>query len=89
MAKASEKFPLRIFRLHTPPYRPSRVEGWRRTQLSGRLVIACAAHPSLGAHTVELENVLNQIDANCRNLHDERSFRIEWLMSLTATLQQC
>jgi hypothetical protein len=31
---------------------------------------------------VDLEHVLCQIKANCRNLHSGRSFRFEWLMTL-------
>src|SRR5262245_59393985 len=31
---------------------------------------------------VDLEHVFRQIDANCRNVHDGRPFRFEWLTTL-------
>jgi hypothetical protein len=37
---------------------------------------------AVSVHAVNLEYVLGQIEADCRNLHGGRSFRIEWLLTL-------
>ncbi len=39
-------------------------------------------HLAVSVHAVDLEHVLGQIEADCRNLHGGRSFRFEWLVTL-------
>ena len=37
---------------------------------------------AVAVHAVDLEHVLDQIEADCRNLRGGRSFQFEWSMTL-------